>query len=82
MKRPLEQEILTPMYDPYDYVFSWQMRRPDPDPRQMAHVLALREARRQASPSRSPLAWLSDRLGTRSEARVETCSMTTCGTAA
>ena len=82
MKHSLEQESLTPMYDPYDYVFSWQMRRPDPDPRELAHVLALREARRLASPSRSPLAWLSERLSIRSEARTETCSMTTCGTAA
>jgi hypothetical protein len=51
-------------------LFTWMMaggaRRDDPDPRTLAHLVALREAKREVTrdDSRtSPLAWLAERLG-------------------
>jgi hypothetical protein len=70
------------MLDRYDYFFTWQLRRPDTSPRELAHVLALREAARQAEPSRSPLAWISEHLPSRSPAPAQTCTTSVCGAGA
>ena len=63
---------------PLDYVFAWQMRRPETDMRRLAHLRALRDTRREGDETRSPLVWIADRLGFRSQARIESCSMRTC----
>lgn len=65
-----------------DYFFTWQLRRPDTSPRELAHVLALREAARRVEPSRSPLAWIAEHLPGRSPAPTATCTAAGCGAAA
>lgn len=70
------------MLDQYDYFFSWQLRRPDATPRELAHVLALREAGHRAGPSRSPLAWIAAHLPTRAPAPATACTAAGCGAAA
>lgn len=70
------------MYDTNDSVVSWMIaggaRYDEPDPRHLAHLVALRDAKRDAGPSVSPLAWLAARLGVRSSEPTPISSTTSC----
>lgn len=77
-----QQETRPAMLDRYDYFFTWQLRRPDSSPRELAHVLALREAARRVEPSRSPFAWIAEHLPGRSQTPPRTCTTSACGVAA
>jgi hypothetical protein len=72
------------MGDSNDGFVSWMIaggaRLDQPDPRNLAHLVALRDAQREDRRA-SPFAWLVERLGVATQTRAATDPMTQCCTA-